>query len=700
MPNRRKRHIKIAWQLLFWFLIIQFPAAVVLTYVSFWKARTALTEEITNNLESIAQRQSKQITNYLEEKERNVNTLSAIPEVQQAFNDFLVGDTTKKIIHEEMLLRYKEAFRYENLFFVSVEGDLCYSSQPNLNNKDNNKEKINFKTHPIYKETELAAVFERANILLQSEISDFSYVPFTQIPTAFIAQPIHIEGRIKGVIIAQINNNEINEIVNDYTGLGKSGETMLIIELDEKALLIANLRNRANSAFILSFDISQNSSDNKALENAIKGQRGNGLDIDYRGQEVITHWSYIPALRAGVIVKVDSTEAFEPIQRLRFILILIILATLLIVIFAAVFIAQGIARPIVKLTKFAEKVGRGNLEEKIHISSRNEIGKLADSFNQMTENLKTSKEGLEDYSKNLEDKVKERTAELSEALEELNNINEELSINMTYLEESRLNLEVVHRKISDSVQYAKRIQNAVLPEPKMLDHFMPEYFLFYKPRDVVSGDFYWATKVNDKIILINSDCTGHGVPGAFMSMIGIVILEQIVERERITSPLEIIERVHSDIQSLLYRKKESNIRDGMDIAICMIDTKKQKITFAGAKQHLLLIQDNKIEIIKGAKKSVGDRQERSEDIKFFETKIDYTDKETTFYLYSDGFQDQFGGPKNRKYMAKRFRELLVGIADLSMEKQRKRIDTEFLVWKGKYTEQTDDISVIGVRLND
>jgi serine phosphatase RsbU (regulator of sigma subunit) len=698
MPNQRKRHIKIAWQLLFWFLIIQFPAAVVLTYVSFWKARTALTEEITNNLESIAQRQSKQITNYLQEKERNVNTLSAIPEVQQAFNDFLVGDSSKKVIHEQMLLRYKEAFRYENLFFVSVEGDLCYSSQPNLNDK--NKGKINFKTHPIYKETELAAVFERANILLQSEISDFSYVPFTQTPTAFIAQPIHIEGRIKGVIIAQINNNEINETVNDYTGLGKSGETMLIAELDKKALLIANLRNRVNSAFVLSFDINQNDSENRAIQNAIKGQRGNGLDIDYRGQEVIALWSYIPALRAGVIVKVDSAEAFEPIQRLRFILILIILATLLIVIFAAVSIAQGIAKPIVTLTKFAEKVGRGNLEEKIHIDSNNEIGRLADSFNQMVGNLKSSKEKLEDYGKNLEHKVIERTAELSEALEELNNINEELSINMTQLEESRLNLEVTHRKISDSVQYAQRIQNAVLPEHETLDNFMPEYFLFYKPRDVVSGDFYWATQVNDKIILINGDCTGHGVPGAFMSMIGMVILEQIIENERITNPLEIMERIHAEIQSLLYRKKDSNIRDGMDMAICTIDTKNQKITFAGAKQHLLLIQDNKTEIIKGARKSVGDRQDRHEDIKFFETEIDYTDKETVFYLYSDGFQDQFGGSQNRKYMAKRFRELLVGIADLPMQKQRKRIDTEFLVWKGERKEQTDDISIIGVRLSN
>ncbi|MCC5943951.1 MAG: SpoIIE family protein phosphatase [Bernardetiaceae bacterium] len=691
MPNHKKRHIKIAWQLLFWFLIIEFPAEVLLTYVSFWKAREALTEEITNNLSSIAERQSKQITNYLAEKERHVNTLSAIPEVQQAFDDFLIGDSSKQESHEKTLLRYKEAFRYDNLFFVSVDGSLRYSSQPNLEN-------INFRTHPTYKKTELAAVFERANILLQSEISDFSYVPFTRIPTAFIAQPIRIEGRIKGVIIAQINNSEINEIVNDYTGLGKSGETMLIAELDEKALLIANLRNKANSAFKLSFEMDQDDSENLALENAVKGQRGSGLDTDYRGQEVIALWSYIPALRAGVVVKVDTAEAFEPIQRLKLILILIIFATLLIVIFAAFSVAQGIAKPIVALTKFAEKVGQGNLDERVDIKSQNEIGKLADSFNQMVGNLKASKEKLEDYSKNLEHKVTERTAELSEALEELNNINEELSINMTRLEESRMTLEVAHRKISDSVQYAQRIQSAVLPEPKKMEGFMPEYFVFYKPRDVVSGDFYWATQVDDKIVLINSDCTGHGVPGAFMSMIGIVILEQIVERERITSPVQIMERLHAEIQSLLYRKKESNIRDGMDMAICTIDTEAQKITFAGAKQHLLLMQNKEVEMIKGAKKSVGDRQERREDIKFFESEIDYTDKETIFYLYSDGFQDQFGGPKNKKYMAKKFRELLVGIASLPMQKQRKRLATELLVWKGKHREQTDDISIIGVRL--
>ncbi|MCC5946640.1 MAG: HAMP domain-containing protein [Bernardetiaceae bacterium] len=461
MSKYKKTYIKIAWQLLFWFLIIGLSVAVLLTTVSFWKAQEALTHEITNNLYSIAERQSEQIANYLTERERHIHTLATIPEVQQACQVFLAhGDSSKQTESAKALLRYKEAFRYENLFFVSVDGKLCYSSQPQLKN-------INFKTHNTYQNTELAAVFERANILLQSEISDFSYAPFTPYPTAFIAQPMYIKGLIKGVLIAQINNQEINAIINNYTGLGKTGETMLLALVKNKAILIADLRNRAHSAFELSFDINEEKNNSLAPQYAIKGQRGSGLDTDYRGQQVIALWSYIPSLRAGLVIKIDTDEAFEPIQKLRFMLITIILLTVLVVIFVAFYIARRIAKPIVALTKFSENVGQGDLDTRIHIKAQNEIGQLADAFNQMVENLKISKSALEDYSKNLEQKVKQRTLTIKEQNEELQASEEELRQNLEELQATQETLQQQKEVLEKTLQELKSSQAQLIHSEKM-----------------------------------------------------------------------------------------------------------------------------------------------------------------------------------------------------------------------------------------
>lgn len=326
------------------------------------------------------------------------------------------------------------------------------------------------------------------------------------------------------------------------------------------------------------------------------------------------------------------------------------------------------------------------------------------------ETLRMQKE----YSEELEDKVQERTSQLSEANEELNQVNEELSATIDTvqlqkseieqqrdgLEKQQLELEKAYQNIRSSIAYAERIQKAKLPELAQIKKAFPESFVLFKPRDQVSGDFYWFTEKDDKKIIAAVDCTGHGVPGAFMSLIGSELLYEIVTMLGITSPGEILQLLHEGVNTKLRQDATEN-RDGMDLAVCVVDTNRQEVQFAGAKNPLVYIENGELKQIKGDKISVGGRRLKTAGQQF--TTHTLSLKQTTsFYIFSDGFQDQFGGPEGRKFMIKRLKELLLGISHLPMEEQHMRLDFELDQWQnwpGQRPErQMDDILLIGFRM--
>ena len=259
-------------------------------------------------------------------------------------------------------------------------------------------------------------------------------------------------------------------------------------------------------------------------------------------------------------------------------------------------------------------------------------------------------------------------------------------------------VESKNKEITDSINYAKNIQIALLPGGDYIHEILPERFIFFKPRDIVSGDFYWINKVENKIIVVAADCTGHGVPGAFMSMLGISFLNEIVNKNMITQPDLILNELRNMVISSLNRS-DKEVKDGMDIALTTIDTDTYELEFAGAYNPLLLIrqipgtEEPELVEIKADRMPIGKYLEETEPF----TKHKYQlKKNDTIYMFSDGYVDQFGGEKNEKFKIRRFRKLLIAIQNKSMPEQKEILEKVFIKWQGD-EDQLDDVIVIGLR---
>jgi serine phosphatase RsbU (regulator of sigma subunit)/Tfp pilus assembly protein PilF len=255
-------------------------------------------------------------------------------------------------------------------------------------------------------------------------------------------------------------------------------------------------------------------------------------------------------------------------------------------------------------------------------------------------------------------------------------------------------LEEKRREIQDSINYAKQIQRAILPNPEEILSTL-ECFGLYKPKDVVSGDFYWFAKQNGKVLIAAADCTGHGVPGAFMSMIGIDKLNNAVQEKQLYKPGDILSSLNKGIkQSLRQDEQDSVSRDGMDIALCSFDFKQGRLEYAGANRPLLLIRNGEMIEVKPTKAAIGGW---TENVRVFENNELHLEKGDTIYLFTDGYADQIGGEKGKKIMTRKFKEILLNIQHLTMEAQEKELERVFNEWKGNH-EQVDDVLVIGIRV--
>jgi serine phosphatase RsbU (regulator of sigma subunit) len=252
------------------------------------------------------------------------------------------------------------------------------------------------------------------------------------------------------------------------------------------------------------------------------------------------------------------------------------------------------------------------------------------------------------------------------------------------------------RELTDSIQYAKRIQTAILPPEEYINKSLPDHFIMFKPKDIVSGDFYWVYEQDHSLIVAAVDCTGHGVPGAFMSMLGITLLNDIISKGKsLTAAGILVELKKSVISALHQTGKEGESRDGMDCALCRIDLISNELEFAGANNPLYIIRDNQLQEIKGDKMPIGlyGDYDQSFNSRFIQLK-----KEDRIYVFSDGFADQFGGKEGKKFKYLPFKELLVNTLSDSMEQQKVKLNEVFESWKGEL-EQVDDVVVIGIKIS-
>ncbi|WP_068474689.1 two-component regulator propeller domain-containing protein [Saccharicrinis aurantiacus] len=252
-----------------------------------------------------------------------------------------------------------------------------------------------------------------------------------------------------------------------------------------------------------------------------------------------------------------------------------------------------------------------------------------------------------------------------------------------------------NQDITDSITYAKKIQRSILPPLGEFENIFPESFIFFKPRDIVSGDFYWFKKTKDLFILCCADCTGHGVPGAFMSMIGSTLLNDIFKLPNVNSPAEMLERLDNDIRVLLQKGGDEHSKDGMDISVVEINLNTNKVRLASAKRPVFLYINDELTIYNGTRRSIGD-DELTTGSRFVNYEYN-CDKGDIIYLFSDGYTDQFGGPNEKKFMKSGVKKLLHEIHNKPMQNQGSIVKDNFLNWMGD-CDQIDDVLFMGIRL--
>ncbi|MBI5218271.1 MAG: SpoIIE family protein phosphatase [Bacteroidia bacterium] len=314
----------------------------------------------------------------------------------------------------------------------------------------------------------------------------------------------------------------------------------------------------------------------------------------------------------------------------------------------------------------------------------------------------------------LEQKVRERTAEIEkqkqeilEKNEELHQQNEEILTQRNEIENQKHIVEEKNLEITDSIRYARRIQSAVLPSEEYVGHVLTDYFILFKPKDIVSGDFYWLFRKNNLLLLTAADCTGHGVPGAFMSMLGLSFLTEIVNRPDITTTNQVLDELRINIiRSLQQKGVTGEQKDGMDISFCCLNLETNTLQYSGANNPLYLLSKNEDPQSDGKPVLVEIKPDKMpvaihDHMPPFARQEISLKKGDTFYLLSDGYEDQFGGPKGKKFKSSQFKQLLLEMYHLPMKEQGEFLDMTIEKWKtgfDAFYEQTDDVTVIGVRV--
>ena len=272
-------------------------------------------------------------------------------------------------------------------------------------------------------------------------------------------------------------------------------------------------------------------------------------------------------------------------------------------------------------------------------------------------------------------------------------LNQNLSGSLKIIKDQKEAIDEAHKRLQDSINYAQTIQKSILSFSSSIKKALPEHFILFKPRDVVSGDFYYFYSADSKVFIAAVDCTGHGVPGAFMSMIGYNFLQEAIETEKYEEPDEVLNFLNERISHALKQPDTHNF-DGMDLSLIILNKETRNVKFSGAKNSLLVVNEGGMQLYKGDGYSIGGFTPA--DYKFTQVEV-HLEQEAVLYLMTDGFQDQFGGPDNKKFRSKRLHNMLKHMWDSPMAEQQLTLSATFKAWK-EHNEQTDDVLLIGIRV--
>lgn len=406
-----------------------------------------------------------------------------------------------------------------------------------------------------------------------------------------------------------------------------------------------------------------------------------------------------------------SNSMIRSFDSLKFFVLYLGTGLVLVGVVVAFLIVRGIVRPVQRLRSILLALGKG-VFPRTRIQARNdEIGDMSMALVDLLEGLRRTTEfshelaagnfkadfqplsdedvlghallqmrtELGERERVLETKVNERTEEVVRQKEEVER-------------QSRKVVEL-YKNVTDSIRYAKRLQESILPPERRIKELLPDSFVLFRPKDIVSGDFYWVDRVNNKVIFAAVDCTGHGVPGAFMSLVGHNGLNQSIKEHGNVRPSDVLRDLNRISYEALHKDRDQFVRDGMDMALCALDPDRLLLEFAGANCPLYLVRDGEVLQFAPDKRPIGGFDLGDEG--FTDHRIQLR-KGDVVYIFSDGYADQFGGPRGKKFLYRRFRELLVEIHDKPMDRQKILLLESFNQWRGAQ-EQVDDILVFGMR---
>lgn len=468
-----------------------------------------------------------------------------------------------------------------------------------------------------------------------------------------------------GVVVTRMLINRFYEILPTLSEKENILSKMQVDLLDADGVLLYSnynpngiLREKYNKSLILNY-----------LKSSTKGYHEEGdilyflaLDkgyLTYKGQK----WLLIFEAPVDIV--------YAPSKSLRNRLLNNAIPILLVAMLIGLFIAHRFARPIASLADSIRSLAKGDLDTEITVNSTNEVGFLQKEFKRMAESLSQK-------------------------------IQEQAQLNIR-LDNALHKLEQQNKDITSSISYAEKIQRAMLPDEQVLKYYFTDYNILYLPRDIVSGDFYWFDQVHyagkDYFAIAVADCTGHGVPGGFMSMLGSNLLTSLITFGKNLSPSIVLAKLNKAIKHELHQEK-NNIQDGMEIALIILDLEAKKLYFAGGNRPIFIFRDREFIMLEGAKVSIGgvskfeiERKRMAE----LEDKVIDIQENDLIYLFSDGYKDQLGGEQLQKFSGKAFRKLLYDIRNLPLIEQKQILLRTFAEWKGEH-RQTDDVLVMGIRI--
>ncbi|HET9264672.1 MAG TPA: SpoIIE family protein phosphatase [Vicinamibacterales bacterium] len=484
-----KRSHRLSVQLSVWFVAIALVPLAIVTVSTYLAAERALRSQVTTGLYAIARRQANEIATYVREREQNVATLSRMPGTIDALEELgraFAGDGQGPALdtldrqYRPFLSYYQEAFGYDDLLLALRDGSVVFSA------RRRQAVGTNLRADP-HRTTGLGVAFDRIRTLLEIDFSDFAPSGEGDV-AAFLAAPVLEENTLLGVVILRLNNSEILRILSDHTGLGQTGETLLTQRIDDDAVIVVPLRHGADAPFTRR--IALGSPFGIPEQRAVQGSRGEGISVDHQAQRVLAVWRYVPALGAGLVVKIGIAEAFAPIRYLTLLALGLAATTVGLVVLAARSVGRSISGPVVTLTAATAHMADGDLTRRVDVTARNEIGQLARAFNQMTERLARSIEEL-----------RESTA--------------------------------AKERIESELRVAHDIQMGILP--KIFPPFpnRPEFDLhaMLEPAKAVGGDFYDFLLFDDEeLYVVIGDVSGKGVPASLFMAVTLTLFRSSVRR--------------------------------------------------------------------------------------------------------------------------------------------------------------------------